>query len=132
VVESWLENDGDLATQGEAAARAGVAGEGRALRAEVGGVPILLLRGKRALEATPGCGGAAILVTDQRLEEGRPCLVLDAGLLGVAGAVAGWATPEGLRLVSSEAVAGRRPWTASGWEGEVPALPTLAPGDGAP
>jgi len=121
VVGSWLENDGDGATQEEAAGRNGLAlGEWEA-RAEVRGVSVLLLRGKRALASLDGCGGAQVLVTDQDDASGRPCLVLDAMILRRTGAVAALVSGQGLRLVSAEALAGDRPWTGGGGD-DVPSL----------
>jgi competence protein ComEC len=101
VVDAWLENDGDVATQEEAANRAGLAREEREARAEVGGTSILLLRGKQALAAVDGCGGAQVLVTDQDDAGTRPCVVLDALTLRRAGAVAAWPSAEGLELVGT-------------------------------
>lgn len=118
VVESWLENDGDLATQEEAASRPSI----RRAEAEVRDLSILLVRGARALAALDGCGGAAILVTDQRASGARPCLLLDADVLRATGAVAGWMGREGRWLVAAEAVAGDRPWTQAGRRGEPPVL----------
>lgn len=124
VVEGWLENDGDVATQEEAAARDGLGLAVRQARAEVGGTSVLLLRGKTALGALEGCGGAQVLVTDQEEAGQRPCLVLDATVLRATGAVAGWVTGDGLRLVGAEAVAGDRPWTRAGRDGLPPELPS--------
>jgi competence protein ComEC len=81
VVETWLENDGDTATQEEAAARPGLIRGEREARAELGAGTVLLVRGKRALAALEGCGGARVLVTDQEGGGERPCLVLDAAVL---------------------------------------------------
>lgn len=124
-VGAWLENDGDTAAQEDAAARPGLTLGEREARAEVGGLPVLLVRGQRSLDALPGCGGAAILVTDKAATGTRPCLVLDAPTLAAAGAVAGWAEGGGLRLVSAEAEAGDRPWTRAGRRAPPPVLPRL-------
>jgi competence protein ComEC len=127
VVEGWLENDGEVIGQDEAAARPGLARGEREARASVDGLEVLVLRGKRALAAVEGCGGAGILMTDQEEGGRRPCLVLDARTLRGTGAVAGWSDAEGLRLVAAEAVAGDRPWTRAGRDGAAPDLPRLAP-----
>ncbi|EYD76264.1 DNA internalization-related protein competence protein ComEC/Rec2 [Rubellimicrobium mesophilum DSM 19309] len=126
VVETWLENDGDAATQEDAAARSGPTLGERTARAEVGGESVLLMRGKQALAGVEGCGGAEILVTDQEAD-GRPCLVLDATTLRDTGAVAGWTGQDGLRLITAEAIAGDRPWTRPGRHGH----PRDLAGDGA-
>jgi competence protein ComEC len=127
VVEGWLENDGDIEGQEAAALRPGIERGERQARAEVAGVGALLVRGKRALAAVEGCGGAPLLVTDQEDAGPRPCLVLDARTLRGSGAVAGWPDGDGLRLVAAEAVAGDRPWTRAGRDGAPPELPPLAP-----
>ena len=123
VVESWLENDGDTATQEEAAARLGLVLGERIARAEVGGKSVLLVRGKQALAETEGCGGADILVTDQEAGE-RPCIVFDPAALRESGAMAAWPQGRELRLVSAEALAGDRPWTRPGRNGPRPDLAT--------
>ena len=127
VVSGWLENDGDVAGQEAAALRPGLDRQERQARAEVGGLEVLLVRGKRELAALDGCAGASMLVTDQQDVGPRPCLVLDARTLAGTGAVAGWAEGGALRLVAAEAVAGDRPWTRAGREGTPPELPLLAP-----
>jgi competence protein ComEC len=123
-VSAWLENDGDTVTLEMAAARGGLIHEGeRMVRARVDGTEVLVVRGSRALAALEGCGGAELLVTDQDVTADLPCLVLDAGLLGATGAVAGWPDGKsGLRLVGAEDVAGERPWTRTGRDGPPPAL----------
>ncbi len=110
-VSAWLENDGDLASQEEAAARPGLATADRVTRATVGRATVVLVRGERALAALPGCGGAALLVTDAERAGPRPCLVLDAAALRGLGAVAVRPDGDGLRLVGAEAAAGERRWT---------------------
>jgi competence protein ComEC len=110
VVESWLENDGDMTTQEAAAGRGGLVIGERTAKAEVGGNVILLARGKQALSTIEGCGGADVLITDQAADE-RPCLVLDSEVLRRTGALAGRIEHNGLRLLSAEVVAGDRPWT---------------------
>lgn len=126
-VEGWLENDGDVATQEEAATRQGIVPGERRARSEVGGVPILLVRGKTALATVAGCDGAMVLVTDQEDAGERPCLVLDATVLRTTGAVAGWASENGLQLLAAEVVAGDRPWTRTGRDAPPPDLPLLVP-----
>ena len=121
VVESWLENDGDIVTQEGAAVRPGLALGERTARVEVGGATVLLVRGKRALAGIEDCGGADVLITDQEAG-GRPCLVLDSTVLRASGAVAGWSQESGLRLVSVEELAGDRPWTRPGRDGPPPDL----------
>lgn len=122
VVETWLENDGDIATQEEAAGRSGLLLGERDARVTVAGTSVLLARGKRALATLDGCGGGQVLVTDQVDAGQRPCLVIDAAILRRTGAVAAWPLGTGLRLRSAEAVAGDRPWTRAGRHGPPPPL----------
>ncbi len=126
-VRAWLENDGDIVAQEEAAARPGIRRDGRMARARLGNSEVLLVRGKQALAAITGCGGANILVTDQVWDGPKPCLVLDATILGRTGAVAGWVRGAGLQLVPSEALTGRRPWTCAGREPEECQPPSVGP-----
>lgn len=113
-VSSWLENDGDTATQEEAAARPGLEPGERTVRAALGEATVLLVRGERALAALEGCGGADLLVTNMEAAGERPCLVLDAAGLRATGAVAAWPEGAGLRLLGAEERAGERPWTRGG------------------
>lgn len=126
-VEGWLENDGDVATQEDAATRPGLSLGERQARADVGEATVLLVRGKTALGALEGCGGAQVLVTDQEDAGERPCLVLDAAVLAATGAVAGWLADDGLRLVGAQAAAGNRPWTRAGRDETLPELPLISP-----
>jgi competence protein ComEC len=109
-VEAWLGNDGEVADQEAAAARPGIAVEGRTARAVVGGATVLLARGVRALAAIEGCGGADVVVTDEEAGA-RPCVILDTLALREAGSVAGRVVDGRLVLVTAAEVAGRRPWT---------------------
>ena len=108
--ETWIANDGEVVAQEVAAARPGWTEEGRALRAEAGGIVLLWAGGERALAGVAGCGRADVLVTTVQAGE-RPCLVLDAARLAETGAVAIWADGA-LRTVAQ--VAGRRFWTGGG------------------
>ncbi|TNC50817.1 ComEC family competence protein [Rubellimicrobium rubrum] len=126
-VKAWLENDGDIVSQEDAAQRPGILREERTASARLGETEVLLVRGKIALSALVGCDGADILVTDQVWDGARPCLVLDTATLARSGSVAGWVEGAGLRLVATEALAGVRPWTCPSRSREDCQSPALGP-----
>lgn len=136
VAEIWLENDGDGATQAEAAARPGWQAEGAGMRAEVGGWTIWHGAGRGGLAgAAAACAAHDLVVLSETAPDGplataaramsaalsRPdpvavargdgCLVIDAGLLAGTGALS--LAPEGAALVVTTArmVQGDRPWS---------------------
>lgn len=109
---AWMENDGNPVPQPVAFARPGLTIEGRVVRAEIAGLILLQVRGKTARAALTGCGGADFVIFDTILDEpARPCLTLDPAVMTATGAVAGWATPQGLRLVTATEITGTRAWT---------------------
>jgi competence protein ComEC len=136
VAEIWLENDGDGATQAEAAARQGWrdAGEGRL--AEFGGWTIWHGTGRGGLAAAnAACATHDVVVLSEPLRDGQlaaasvalaatlagpdavavprgeACVVIDAGLLATTGALS--LAPEGPAIVVTTArmVQGDRPWS---------------------
>jgi competence protein ComEC len=127
VVKAWLENDGDIVPQEDAAQRPGILREERTASTRLGETEVLLVRGKIALSALAGCDGADILITDQVWDGARPCLVLDVTTLARSGTEAGWVEDAGLRLVATEALAGRRPWTCPGRNHKDCQPPALGP-----
>ena len=111
----WLENDGGPVPQSVAANRPGLDIDGRVARARLGDWVVLQVSGKTALNDLDGCGGADILVSNQVVEDLRPCLVLDIRTLRQNGSVALSLAPNGaLRLTSARDVTGTRPWNAGG------------------
>ncbi|GGH47502.1 hypothetical protein GCM10011341_08680 [Frigidibacter albus] len=71
VADSWLEDDGDMALQDQAAARPGFTGPKGAREAVLAGVPIRQLTGKAAPEALPGaCTGGALVILAGDAPEG--------------------------------------------------------------
>jgi len=111
-VSAWLENDGDEATQAEAAERPGIVTEGRVSRALIGSGTVLLVRGERALAGIQGCDGAILLITDVAEAGPRPCDVLDGRRLQRIGAAAVWPDDEGgLHIIGAREASGDRPWT---------------------
>ena len=112
VADIWLENDGNPVPQEVAAARPGFLTETRIADAQLGRWRVRQVRGKVALAGMEGCGGADILISNQKDPVDRPCLTFDAARLRETGAVALNLTDTGdLRIVTAAQVAGRRPWT---------------------
>ena len=102
IAKNWLENDGDAADQPDAAARwpANVAG----------GIAVKAVRGKRAAAALNGCDGADWLVFNTQPPEGLDCTVVGPESLRDTGALALFATKQGLRVVSARQITGARLW----------------------
>jgi competence protein ComEC len=100
--ELWLERDGDLAAQDQAAARRGFAdGQGGRL-AQVGGLTVLHLKGRSGPERLPdACDRPTVVILSEDVAPPDPpgCTVLDAARLAALGGAAIW--PEGgtLRIV---------------------------------
>ncbi|NBR52821.1 MAG: ComEC/Rec2 family competence protein [Rhodobacteraceae bacterium] len=111
---NWLEDDGDIGGQERAASRGDFEREGRVVRFFVGSQPAILVTGKVASAALSGCGGAEILISNQRLAPDRPCLSFDLGFLATNGAVALSVRKDGsLQITTAREVSGRRLWTGS-------------------
>ena len=111
---NWLEDEGDIGGQERAASRGDFEREGRVVRFFVGSQPAILVTGKVASAALSGCGGAEILISNQRLAPDRPCLSFDLGFLATNGAVALSVRKDGsLQITTAREVSGRRLWTGS-------------------
>ncbi|MBL4811180.1 MAG: ComEC/Rec2 family competence protein, partial [Rhodobacteraceae bacterium] len=113
---SWLENDGTINSQAEAAELPGLGPQhglrGRVLRFELAGNTIMQVRGKMALAEVRGCDGAQIMILTVADEaEGRPCQVWDTDYLRETGALAINIVDGKLEVVSALEQAGARPWT---------------------
>ena len=103
--DSWLEDDGDLALQKEAALRPGFLGPKTQRRFEIGGLRGVVLSGKQAVWAiAAACFEADLVILPQRYGPAptRPvgCTVIDAAVLGQSGALAGLLQPDGVMLVA--------------------------------
>ncbi len=133
----WLENDGDAATQENAAARKGWQPDGMGVSIEVDGLTVWHGRGRRPLaEAASACARHDVVVLSEPAAEADPplqspvapplriadgaaraamasasCLVIDADFLARHGSVA--MTPGGGQIAvrSARDVQGTRPWT---------------------
>jgi len=118
VVDLWLENDGDPATQPETAARPLWQAEGAGQAATVKGYRVWHGRGEAALtDALSACGAADVVILATRLnpsDSPGPCLFFDARDMAREGAVA-LHLPQGgigpITIETSRASQGARLWS---------------------
>lgn len=113
VAKSWLEDDGDMATQEAAFARPGFSGAKGAMAAEVAGVTLWHLTGKLgSAQVGAACRKGAIVVLSIPWEGPLPegCTLLDPVRLRQTGALAIYPGAAGPRIVSARATAGDRLW----------------------
>ena len=97
MVQNWLENDGDLASRAEAAARPGfVPGDGGLVFAFDGRTGLVLRRGEGA--APGACDRHAVIVLAEPAALDGPCLRLDPAAMALSGTVAVVAGPAGMSL----------------------------------
>lgn len=106
VVSNWLLEDGDVATQAEAAARPAWRGDRRDRSADLPeGWELLHFTGKGAADrAALACAPRRIIVSNERIAETKavpPCLIFDPSRLRHTGAVAIEMTPAGPRITPS-------------------------------
>ena len=111
---SWLENDGDGATQAGAHDRPGFAGEKGQLAMEVGPVKVLHLTGQGAVDRVAGaCRQADVVIAAvDRGPDAPGCSVVDRATLKETGPLAIYPGPEGLRIITAREQGGTRPWNA--------------------
>jgi competence protein ComEC len=111
--ESWLEDDGDRASQAEAHARGGLERRRHRIETEVPGLGRLVYVGSREVPSPEAeCAGAAILIAPnwETAPTGR-CLFVGAERLRRDGALAIDLGPTGLDVRGARAVNRGRPWT---------------------
>ena len=107
----WLENDGAPIAQMDAAAKGGFDRQGRQIAFYLGDWHIIAVTEKTALAALIGCGGADILISNQTVQNQRPCRVVDVKSLRRTGALAFDLSADGdLITTTARQVAGQRPW----------------------
>ncbi|MFN6951809.1 MAG: ComEC/Rec2 family competence protein, partial [Albidovulum sp.] len=110
VAKSWLEDDGDGATQEAASARPGFRGARGDLTATVAGLTVRHLTGKGASDRmADACTDGALVVTTEVWEGPAPadCIVFDRRKLEITGALAIHAGP---KIVTARETAGDRIW----------------------
>jgi len=113
--EVWLENEGDAATQEDAAARPGLEGLAGPTGLSVGGLRVVHVTGRGRVErAAAACaeGGLVIVNTTLDTVQGGPCLLRDAAALRRSGALAVYPGAEGVRIVGASDRVGARLWRA--------------------
>ena len=112
--ESWLENDGDLASQADAAARDGFTGPKGERWFEIGGLRAVALSGKAAAEKLgPACAAGVLVILAAEVEEApKDCSLIDQISLRQTGPLAFWAEAPGLRVVPTRQAA--RLWSPPG------------------
>lgn len=103
VATLWLENDGSVQSQAEAAAL-------WPSEPHLGEVPLRVISGKRAA-AQANCHAGEWVISNQPLPKGLPCRTFEPVTLAPVGAVAVFLEDEGLRVLSSREVTGQRLWT---------------------
>jgi competence protein ComEC len=106
IAENWLQDDGDLAAQEVAAARAGFEGPATARRFEVAGWRAVALRGKGAAAAfAEACRSADLVILPSGVKpETNPaggCVVIGREVLDATGALAVSIRPDHLDLQPS-------------------------------
>lgn len=102
--QSWLENDGDGASQATAADRLGGPGPGH--------VDLALITGRGGTErAIEACLTHSVVVTSAEVEVDGPCNLFDVTRLRATGAIAIRAGANGPKIVSAREVQGSRLWT---------------------
>lgn len=115
-VRQWLENDGDMVLQEEAAAREGFLGVRTARSFDLAGWKIVQLKGKSAPAALlQACAQADLVIFAAKIENGPElgdCQMIDLDLLAKTGPVAISPKSDGLHLTPTRNA--QRLW--SGWQ----------------
>ena len=98
--ENWLENDGDLAAQVEAAERPGFTGAKGERWFKIGGSRAVSLTGKGAITAlASACAtGALVILAERATAVPEGCRLVDGNILAATGALAVWHDGAGLRV----------------------------------
>ena len=123
--QNWLENDGDLADQKQAAARNGFTGTKGERWFAIGGVRAVSLTGKGAMNRLPtACAsGALVILADVADTAPAGCRLIDQKLLRTTGPLAFWPDGNGFTVIQTKAQ--RRIW--SGKTTDPAKLPELVP-----
>ena len=113
IARNWLENDGDGASQSQAAARwPPASAPARWTRGTVLSTTILHGTGKQAAESLASCRAGEILVVNLAPQKGwEVCTVFDLKRLRETGAVAYFVTPNGLIRRTVRDMTGTRLWS---------------------
>ncbi|MEP2030024.1 MAG: ComEC/Rec2 family competence protein [Paracoccaceae bacterium] len=106
---NWLENDGDGASQEQAAIR-WKEGVDRARTTSIGGIPLTHLIGKKAAMAAADCVAGEIIVVSVTPVDRGPCQLFGPDRLRQTGSVALYYGKDGLRIVTAKDMTGSRLW----------------------
>ncbi|WP_254054612.1 ComEC/Rec2 family competence protein [Roseovarius sp. EL26] len=104
VAQNWLENDGDLAVQAQAAERWDVH--------SIAGISIKTVQGKKAVSAMQDCEKNDLLVMNSEPENTLPCQTIHPGILKYTGALAMYVEVEGMKTITARQITGRRLWNS--------------------
>lgn len=107
VARIWLENDGDLSDQAQAAAR-WPEEEGLIRRMPLGDATLIHVPGKRAARAFEGCAPGDIVVATEAVD--GPCDIYDPRRLNRTGSLSLVPGPGGITVVTAHDVSGQRIW----------------------
>lgn len=116
--QNWLENDGDLAGQRQAAARPGFAAAGAGLSVPFGPVEVLVLSGSVAEGDLAGsCKPGRLLILAEARAADPPrdlaCRVIDRRELALRGALAVRLSGADITMTGAREWSGKRLWTVS-------------------
>jgi competence protein ComEC len=128
VADVWLENDGRGSSQPEAAALWPQPVSDRLARAQLPGLEIVHVQGKRAARTVTSCTKQQIVVSSVDLDLPGGCEVFDPARLRHIGSVAVWIDTDGPRLVTNRALSGHRLWHGAAPEPMRLARNTAPPG----
>lgn len=117
--EIWLENDGDVATQPEAASRWQSKYSGLPAW-EGAGIRLVHAPGQRKVSEVNACSKEEILVTTVEASAPPGCFILTPALLRQTGSIA---ISESGEVLTARGVSGRRPWNS--WQPETAGAATL-------
>jgi competence protein ComEC len=125
--ESWLENDGDLASQELAAERDGFTGPRGERWFQIGPVTGVALTGKGALDKlTLACDSGGLVIIAEVVEAApEGCRLIDLGTLRATGPLAVWPEGEGLRIETTKGAA--RIWSGQPRAYDLPDLSAKGP-----
>jgi len=109
---SWLENDGDIALQETASARAGLRASKGAVVFQLDGLKIVQLRGRGVLDRIgAACRDAGMVIVTREVPRPMPCVVVDSTRLRRTGALAVYSERSEFRLVGAREQGGQRLWS---------------------
>nr|WP_237072536.1 ComEC/Rec2 family competence protein [Pseudaestuariivita rosea] len=122
VASNWLENDGDLVTQEDAAAR------GQIEQINLAQQVVLHRTGKAARTLPADCDGADWVIVNAKVEQPVDCTIIGPDSLKQSGAIAIY-NPQAPRIVMARQTTGLRLWNKRQYDQPPPDLRTLTKAD---